>query len=953
MARWPEHGRQLLLALQRQGATIIHYYMDGSPLKVSESPALEDPQSLQQALLRHDSPAVIVLSDASSIEEQQIRGDFLALLSDCIWFHPRPMELWDRGARTLARHIRLIPLSQEGLLRLGTPRAEQGSLALPERYHFPFPAGKELHLRLSSCRAALGEQGFLWLAMAAVLDWVGNLDSRLLWALRQEEFTSVPWELAERVWEVPGLRWFGDGGLVFEEEFRSALIEHLREREPQLLHRTVDWAAKLVLSDVAILERSASVALVLAKATLARLWALVPDLAKQGHRSLRSLNDEGYGSLLASGLSLAEQRAFKFKIQRSQFPGRMQRAAAISGLLVAGLCVGTIASRSTRQRLQAILKPPRPEFFFLEQPEQNPLVLSPGDTLRFCDRHAASDAFVYLKLGISSSSLIRGQQRSQDEPYIWTLTGESAPWTALRPGQDAQLGISYTLRGFEFSVTVHRPAAPEPPPPRVVTVPEREPSPAPEIKISGKRLKDGRISLSWSEEKIQQSRVTAFALSRDDEALSLPQPKTQSYVDLPPRNSSGPWRYQVFALGPADEIIGASNVLLINPAAKPKVILGAADTGGSAVTAAPTAAGGAASGAGSASASVATPKVKTEVSDPHRRSEETLSFAYDVAEKTMNTGLLDQARIQYEKLFADARQANHNLGQRRALRGLSEVAIRQKNAEQAKKAYESYLEFSKITNSVDDQLRALTGLVKTAVLKGEPNAILSAAFDLNKFALKVADIEGQIYSYSEIGHIYLDINRIHDAEHFSKLALNLTNKHEQIAGKAKTLYLLASISAKKEDSAAAEDYYRKSAYTALPNSIVEQAKSYHAVGMYQISRGENAAAQHNFEEAIGIAEKLHERKLSLVYHEALLAISPLNLTNDQIEKYLQRDIELQGIVGSELGKANALRRLGLRYEHSYGIFYGAKTYLEQAIKIYESLNMTKAAQELRAIIKSH
>ena len=339
MARWSQFGSQIVAALSRQGGEVHHYFMDRMPHELSSDRDMQDRAPLEQILAGFSEPTIIVLSDATAVEQPGAlsRSSWIGPLAHATWLHPRTPELWGPGVRALAERISVISLSDDGLLRLGTPQSGPGETA-PRRWRPAQVIGRESTAHINAMRAALGEATFWWLTAGAVLDRVGTLNTRLWWALHSEKIIEAPRDRLERVWELPEVNVAPDGHVAISPDVREALIKVFRQEQPALASAVVQWAVSLVAADLNELDAT-SLAAVEARVIQARLQLLDVQLHDQAQRNLHSLAQDGFGEWVE--VHDAEENVIqpmRLSLARAQKPSKERLATVAFG------CAGLILS---------------------------------------------------------------------------------------------------------------------------------------------------------------------------------------------------------------------------------------------------------------------------------------------------------------------------------------------------------------------------------------------------------------------------------------------------------------------------------------------------------------------------------------------------------------------------------------------------------------------------------
>ncbi len=515
MAHWPGFGWQLATSMSRQGGSIERYFMNGNPGVLSLEPDLRRRIPLEQVLAGLTEPAVVVVSDAAVLDRRGARSKakWLGLLARATWMHPGSVETWGPGARWLVERLRVIPMTDEGLLRLGSPRRGVGALVLP-RWRPSQLLARDAEARASGRRATLGEEVFWWLAAGAVIDRVGALSAELWWALHSEGIAPAPRERIDRVWALDEVRVGAAGTVRLDAELRENLISALHRERPDLLSEVVSWAEAIVLADLEDLERG-SLARIEARALLARLLLVDPRRRREARRHLRRLGDDGFGDWGKVGRSDEEIASRgRVRLVRTRRPDRGALAGAAAGLLAMGLATTCLLT----PKWQRLLFPTRPDFRVLGS-----TAITPENPLRFYDFYQLQ-AEVWLQLGQQP----KRAQRDSGVPIVWSLDwNEAALADVARPGRvELHLGYDLPLTGEPWIIDLYDVG------PVTLTASEQtDPS--------------GRVSLSWSVKALAEAISPAvWSVIRD--GSSIDRVSGFEYKDRPEDGVA--WEYHVEAV---------------------------------------------------------------------------------------------------------------------------------------------------------------------------------------------------------------------------------------------------------------------------------------------------------------------------------------------------------------------------------------------------------------------
>ena len=332
MSRWPDHGRQIFEALSRQGGDVRRWYMERRPEPLFARPDLTDGIPLEQVLADAEDAEVVVFSDASGLDAQRgwAQAPWIGALSGATWLHPRPMELWNRGAHRLSTMLSVVPVSADGLLRLAAPGAGEGTSLQARRWPMATAAG-DIEDRVAALRGALGFGCFRWLAASAVLVRSGAQSTRVMWALLVERVIRVPWHEAERIWDVPELQVAADGSVSMDRRLQDALIEWLRQHDAALLSEVVTWASTALERVIESLD-AGSMAKLSAEATLTRVLAVDPGRKSEAREKAEGLVARGFGGFLRkAGTSRGEESELRAPVVR--VPPRAVVVAPVLGLV--------------------------------------------------------------------------------------------------------------------------------------------------------------------------------------------------------------------------------------------------------------------------------------------------------------------------------------------------------------------------------------------------------------------------------------------------------------------------------------------------------------------------------------------------------------------------------------------------------------------------------------------
>ncbi len=436
MAHWPGFGRQIAAAMQRQGGRVERYFMRATPQVISPDPDLERQVPLEQVLARLTDPTVVVVSDGAGLGSQRARTQarWLGQLGRATWLNPGSVETWGPGARWLADRLRVVPMTEDGLLRLGSPRQGQGATGLPS-WRQAQDLGRAAESQIASLRT-LGEQVFWWVAAGAVLDRVGALTMELWWALRS--IAPAPIDRVNRVLEIDAIQVGADGSVELAADLREGLLDVLSKERPALLSAVVDWAKTIVEADLKILAEDGerfSLASVEAQALLVRLLLIDPGKQRSARRQLRRLARQGFGKLALVGDSAQEEGSHgRVRLERTPPPGRQALAWAVAGFLALGLCVAFLSS----PKLREYVDPPAPNFRPLSL-----LAINPEEPLRFYDYYQLHDE-VWVQVG----ERLHRARREAGKPTVWSLGWDSP---AIARGQ--KFGIVELDFGYDLPPT--------------------------------------------------------------------------------------------------------------------------------------------------------------------------------------------------------------------------------------------------------------------------------------------------------------------------------------------------------------------------------------------------------------------------------------------------------------------------------------------------------------------
>ena len=293
MACWPDHGRQLGKAFERQGNEVVHYFMSGTPDDLAADRSMSRRLQWSQVVESMGRPTVLILSDAQALDPaNRRRADWLGTFRKAVWLHPQPPELWGLGARWLAGQAQIVSLSGDGMLRLTAFRRETGEL--PPRWRPARPCARaDASARLLAIRSAVGEEAYWWLCAGAVFASQHALSARLWWKLT-EEILDVPLPGLQRVLALSDVRVAADGTVRLRDGLGRALLESLEDERPRLLADVVKWGAGLIVRDLESLPDD-SLAAVGARALNGCLRILDVEQGKHGRQDLELLRSEGYG----------------------------------------------------------------------------------------------------------------------------------------------------------------------------------------------------------------------------------------------------------------------------------------------------------------------------------------------------------------------------------------------------------------------------------------------------------------------------------------------------------------------------------------------------------------------------------------------------------------------------------------------------------------------------------
>ncbi len=531
MARWPDHARQVLAALQRQGADVSHWYADGTLAEVYPTARLEEPAELHQVIAGLDDPAVVVVvvSDASALDSRdartRARAEWLGSLTRATWLHPRPQEFWGDGARWLSELLRVVPLGTDELVRLTTPRREYGPL--PPRWRPPRPGSRDSEVRMRTWRAALGDGALDWLGAGALLADAGVLTVRLWWALLVEGVVTAPWERVERAWELPGLAVSPDGTVMMSRSLREPLLDRMRRRRGELLDAVADWAVARVGRDVRKLERRdrSSPAGAAAQALQVTLLARSPGRVRAAEERARALDRKGLGGWLDDAVEALGGAGVAISVAASEPPRPLAWAGAGGALLAALVCLPLALSGEARAWLQPR---PDPEFRLLVGPEVEAPTAYSGGPLWFCDVHRRVEAPREVRVAVAGGTpfALRGEVE-QGGSVVWTIDADREPWRTLRGKgpHDVRVGYEEPPAHLLGRVTVGEPVR---------------------VSLTAKALPDNQVELAWTVPDEHRagapSSWTVLAGGREVETVAEP-----AWKGSPP--GEPPWLVEVRGAG--------------------------------------------------------------------------------------------------------------------------------------------------------------------------------------------------------------------------------------------------------------------------------------------------------------------------------------------------------------------------------------------------------------------
>ncbi|MCP4661602.1 MAG: hypothetical protein GY856_39885 [bacterium] len=306
MACWPDFGRQLAEGLVRQGCSFEHFFINGIPENVFRDRDLRKCVALEQVLTEFDNPLVVVLSDAASVDESRAaeHGRWLGILTRAIWFHPGTVEVWTPGTRWLAERLKVVPMTDEDLLRLDTP--QRNDKLTFGRWRPPQTLNQAAEARIAALRGSLGEATFWWLAAGAVLDKVGELNTRLWLALLSEGVAPASRSRIGRVWALNEVDVTGSGRVLLSTDLREGLIACLIMEKPDLLSRVVAWAERLIVADQRRIA-TGTIAAVEARTVRACLLRIDPCRRSKARQQRRKLISDGFGEWVEGDDARAER----------------------------------------------------------------------------------------------------------------------------------------------------------------------------------------------------------------------------------------------------------------------------------------------------------------------------------------------------------------------------------------------------------------------------------------------------------------------------------------------------------------------------------------------------------------------------------------------------------------------------------------------------------------------
>ncbi|MBF0416953.1 MAG: formylglycine-generating enzyme family protein [Magnetococcales bacterium] len=413
MAAWPGMGRAIVNALERQGSVVWHWFMDGTPERVSRHPNLHAACSLEQALTGQEACTLILYGNAATLDQRSRISSWpwLARLDQALWLHPAPQALWGRAARILSSRLRLVSLAEKGLDRLGEI---PGVRPLMPLWHPPQGDSRGDRQRLSLLRTLLGEGAWRWLVAGALLNRVGLLHVRTWRGMAGLAFLRVEAAVMERVLALPEVTLLPDGWLILDRQLGETLLQDAKERDADLLSDCVAWNAQWVATQILSLPAN-SLARAEARITHARLLALDARRAHDSQKAIDALVREGLGRWLVSRAIPEEQDSWPVSIATASNPATPdQLRLAFSSLLVS-LMLADLALDG--RWLHERSKPDQPRFEL-----QGEAILAPDSPLRFCDRHQLQKK-VTIRLGDRKRELTA--EPDPGNAQVWTLTWDT------------------------------------------------------------------------------------------------------------------------------------------------------------------------------------------------------------------------------------------------------------------------------------------------------------------------------------------------------------------------------------------------------------------------------------------------------------------------------------------------------------------------------------------------
>jgi CHAT domain-containing protein/tetratricopeptide (TPR) repeat protein len=293
------------------------------------------------------------------------------------------------------------------------------------------------------------------------------------------------------------------------------------------------------------------------------------------------------------------------------------------------------------------------------------------------------------------------------------------------------------------------------------------------------------------------------------------------------------------------------------------------------------------------------------------------------------------------------RAAGDRRGEAQTLNYMGDVYLLDGENEQALKYYQDALAIWRETKDVRREAEALNNIGLLYLSTNEAQKALDALMQAQTAAHTAGDPKNEAQAFNGLGLFYNSVGNFQQALKYQELALSLWRKAGDKEGEAQTLSHISSIySVLNETGKAAETLGRVSPLTeGLDEAGIEALKSFNQ-GVIYFARDEYQKAIDAFNHTLAAARAIKRDKI-VSYVTVLIGICYYLLDENQkaLEQFRSALPDLRE-VGNRNFEAVALAGIAI-VERDLGHFAEAKTQIEAALRIVESLRNDVVGQEFR------